>query len=119
MHEVRFRGVHSGEGDERKQFFADMESGSEIAIQDGVVPDVVMNGDDSLIDAEDPETDIIADRPVRKAKRLLSRQSSSGDSTANNNAQLNKKVLVCSKNSRKSRDGRGRGLPKKGSYLHS
>lgn len=92
-----------------------MESVSVDRIQDGVTTDVTMNGDDTLNEGEyNPETDNIGDRPMRKAKRLLTRQTSGGDSTGNNNAQTNKKLLLFSKNSRKSRDGRGRGLPKKG-----
>lgn len=92
-----------------------MENGSEDRIQDGVATqpaDVTMNGEDDFEDS--PETDSVEDRQVRKAKRLLTRQTSGGDSSSNNNAQVNKKLLVLSKNSRKSRDGRGRGLPKKG-----
>lgn len=92
-----------------------MESASADRIQDGVSTDVTMNGEDALNEDEyNPETDNIQDRPMRKAKRLLTRQTSGGDNTSNNNAQANKKLLLFSKNSRKSRDGRGRGLPKKG-----
>lgn len=92
-----------------------MESASANRIQDGVATDVTMNGDDSLNEGDyNPETDNVDDRPIRKAKRLLTRQTSGGDSSSNNNAQTNKKLLLFSKNSRKSRDGRGRGLPKKG-----
>ena len=92
-----------------------MESVSEDLIQDGVATDVTMNGEDAPVPSEDvTETDNAEDRPVRKAKRQLARQMSGGDSSSNNNAQANKKLLVFSKNSRKSRDGRGRGLPKKG-----
>jgi hypothetical protein len=77
-----------------------------------------MNGDEELNEDEEAEgelADSIGDRPVRKAKRQLARQTSGGESSTNNNAQTAaKKVVPFSKNSRKSRDGRGRGLPKKG-----
>ncbi|XP_076436179.1 programmed cell death protein 4-like [Babylonia areolata] len=93
-----------------------MENGSENRIQDGVATDVTMNGEDELLELDDnPEADSLGEeRQVMKAKRMLTRQSSGGDSSSNNNTQANKKLLVFSKNSRKSRDGRGRGLPKKG-----
>ncbi|KAL8603229.1 hypothetical protein ACOMHN_046235 [Nucella lapillus] len=92
-----------------------MENGSENRIQDGVATDVTMNGEEEMVDLEEnPETENIEQRQVRKAKRLLTRQTSGGDSSSNNNANANKKLLVFSKNSRKSRDGKGRGLPKKG-----
>lgn len=99
-----------------------MEGIAEDRIQDGAeVTDVTMNGDEALNeDAEiGLETDNIEDRPIRKAKRHLVRQTSgsggTGESSTNNNAQTAaKKVIPFSKNSRKSRDGRGRGLPKKG-----
>ncbi|PVD30284.1 hypothetical protein C0Q70_09548 [Pomacea canaliculata] len=88
---------------------ADMENVSEpVQLQDGESTDVAMNGEVEVI----PESETAEDRPVRKAKRQLSRQRSGSDSS-NNNAAV-KKALPNSKNSRKSRDGRGRGLPKKG-----
>ncbi|KAK7109895.1 programmed cell death protein 4-like [Littorina saxatilis] len=92
-----------------------MEGVSENRIQDGVPTDVTMNGDDLLIEEElNTETGQLGDRPVRKARRQLSRQTSGGDGTSNSNAQTTKKVVLFNKNSRKSRDGRGRGMPKKG-----
>ncbi|KAL8615438.1 hypothetical protein ACOMHN_036258 [Nucella lapillus] len=85
-------------------------------IQDGEVLDVSMNGGDSQIGAQNnPDNDSVGDRPVRKAKRFLTRQSSGGDGASSNICQVTKKVpLALNKNSRKSRDGKGRGLPKKG-----
>ena len=87
-----------------------MEGVVDNQIQDGVeLADVSMNGDEAN------ESDNVGDRPIRKAKRLLTRQTSGGDNASNNNTQqATKKLLPFSKNSRKSRDGRGRGLPKKG-----
>ena len=92
-----------------------MESLELNTIQDGeITNDVVFNGFHELIDEEyELDNDFSNDRPMRKAKRLLTRQTSEGDNTTNN-VQINKKVLFMSKNCRKSRDGRGRGLPKKG-----
>ncbi|XP_076460642.1 programmed cell death protein 4-like [Babylonia areolata] len=90
-----------------------MEVGSENPIQDGEMAED-MNGDDSVGDVDGGTgTDSVGDRPMRKAKRLLTRQSSGGDGSNTSSAQLNKKIPF-NKNSRKSRDGRGRGLPKKG-----
>lgn len=95
-----------------------MEGIAEDRIQDGAeIIDVTMNGDELFNEEAELslETDNIEGRPIRKAKRLLSRQTSGGESSTNNNAQTAaKKVIPFSKNSRKSRDGRGRGLPKKG-----
>lgn len=58
-------------------------------------------------------------RIIRKAKRFHRQNSGSNSEVLNGettNANNAKQALAVSKNSRKSRDGRGRGLPKKGLY---
>lgn len=87
-----------------------MENG-EIALQNGDVDEqeeMAISGDvDPMSSLEDPAKPI---RLIRKAKRTQ-RTNSGGDATQNN-AQTER--LPVAKNSRKSRDGRGRGDPKKG-----
>jgi hypothetical protein len=90
-----------------------MENG-EIALQNGDVDEqeeMAISGDvDPMSSLEDPAKPI---RLIRKAKRTQ-RTNSGGDATQNN-AQTER--LPVAKNSRKSRDGRGRGDPKKGEIL--
>ena len=59
------------------------------------------------------------DRVIRKAKRTIKRSPSKEDGVVTNAGILNnlKGPVPFSKNSRKSRNGYGRGQPKKGKYL--
>lgn len=83
----------------------------EILVQNGDVDssELEMTAEvDALNGLEDPGKPI---RLIRKAKRLH-RTNSGGDATSSNGNVVEKLPLL--KNSRKSRDGRGRGEPKKG-----
>ncbi|GFS07527.1 programmed cell death protein 4 [Elysia marginata] len=84
------------------------------SVQDG--ESNMVNGTEESAEAADSIAELSGDlssRPIRKAKRNLSKQGNHelGPEGA---AVQTKKALPLSKNSRKSRDGRGRGLPKKG-----
>lgn len=94
---------------------AEMEFGSE-AVQDGVSGDLVNGMDDSIesVDGLGELSKDIASRPIRKAKRQLGRHSPGKEVGPDGAAVQTKKTLPLAKNSRKSRNGRGRGLPKKG-----
>lgn len=91
-----------------------IENGDAV-LQNGVmdVPeDMEMTGDvDPINGLEDPAKPI---RLIRKAKRI-GRTNSGGDASSNGTPAQG---LLVAKNSRKSRDGRGRGDPKKGKYLN-
>uniref|UniRef100_A0A0B7A9Z6 Programmed cell death protein 4 n=1 Tax=Arion vulgaris TaxID=1028688 RepID=A0A0B7A9Z6_9EUPU len=93
---------------------SEMEFGS-FGVQDGVVEDLAIGMEDSIesVDELGELSRSIASRPVRKAKRHLGRNSP-GKEVGPNGVVVQTKVLPLTKNSRKSRDGRGRGLPKKG-----
>jgi len=83
----------------------------EVAIQNGDIDEneMEMTGDvDPMSALEEPGKPI---RLIRKAKRIV-RTNSGGDATTSNGNAADK--LPALKNSRKSRDGRGRGEPKKG-----
>ncbi|XP_012934644.1 programmed cell death protein 4 [Aplysia californica] len=85
-------------------------------VQDGVSEEMV-NGDiEEDADGLAELSKDLSSRPIRKAKRLLGRQSPGKEVAAEGAAGQAKKTLppTLAKNSRKSRDGRGRGLPKKG-----
>lgn len=77
--------------------------------------EVEMTGDvDPINGLEDPAKPI---RLIRKAKRVH-RTNSGGDATSSNgNAGNAVEKIPLLKNSRKSRDGRGRGEPKKGTFM--
>ncbi|XP_022341530.1 programmed cell death protein 4-like [Crassostrea virginica] len=85
--------------------------------QNGEVEAMQMNGvieeDIELDEAVDSSQQVVAG--VRKVKRV--HRSSSGSESSNSNHAIDKNLsgpTAVRKNSRKSRDGRGRGLPKKG-----
>ena len=85
----------------------------EVPVQNGDIDstelEAEMNEDvDAINGLEDPAKPI---RLIRKAKRLH-RANSGGDATPVNGQTVEK--IPALKNSRKSRDGRGRGEPKKG-----
>lgn len=92
---------------------AEMEVVSE-SLQDGVSVDMVNGIDDESIDGLRELSKDLSSRPIRKAKRQLGRLSPGKEVGPEGAAALIKKALPLAKNSRKSRDGRGRGLPKKG-----
>lgn len=88
--------------------------------QNGEVEAMQMNGvieeDIELDEAVDSSQQVVAG--VRKVKRV--HRSSSGSESSNSNHAIDKNLsgpTAVRKNSRKSRDGRGRGLPKKGSSI--
>lgn len=85
-----------------------MASNVESAIQNGEVDLEEANGNDlsEVKELEDPSKPV---RIINKAKRFH-RSNSGGDAPSNGGAA----VLALAKNSRKSRDGRGKGDPKKG-----
>lgn len=85
--------------------------------QNGEVEAMQMNGvivEDIELDEEvDNSQQVVA--TARKVKRI--HRSSSGSESSNSNHAVEKNLsgpLQVRKNSRKSRDGKGRGLPKKG-----
>lgn len=85
--------------------------------QNGEVEAMQMNGvieEDIELDEEvDSSQQVVA--TARKVKRI--HRSSSGSESSNSNHAVEKNLsgpLQVRKNSRKSRDGKGRGLPKKG-----
>lgn len=88
-------------------------------VQDGVSAAIMLNED---IDADDEAADRLgelskdmASRPIHKAKRTLGRRSPGKElGLGANRGDASKSVPTLAKNSKKSRDGRGRGLPKKG-----
>uniref|UniRef100_A0A0B6YPD9 Programmed cell death protein 4 n=1 Tax=Arion vulgaris TaxID=1028688 RepID=A0A0B6YPD9_9EUPU len=87
------------------------------SVQDGVSSEDLINGMDDGIESIDGLGELsndISSRPIRKAKRQLGRHSPGKEVGPDGAAVLAKKALPIAKNSRKSRDGRGRGLPKKG-----
>lgn len=87
-------------------------------MQDGAADIDIANGEvDEGADGLGELAGDMASRPMRKAKRQLGRSSPGKEVGIVPDGVSNlpsKKVLPLSKNSRKSRDGRGRGLPKKG-----
>ena len=94
-------------------------------VQDGVSNDVVNeNGDGDIAVGEEAdglgelEKDL-SSRPMHKAKRVLGRRSPGKDLGPAISVGQNKNSIPSnvSKNSKKSRDGRGRGLPKKGEHM--
>ena len=88
-----------------------MASEVESTVQNGEVDMEEANASDlsEIKELEDPGKPI---RLVNKAKRFH-RSNSGGDASANGHAG----VAALAKNSRKSRDGRGRGDPKKGQHI--
>lgn len=88
----------------------ELENG-EVVLQNGDIDDseeMAITGDvDPMSALEDPAKPI---RLIRKAKRV--HRTNSGGDAAPNGAPVER--VSISKNSRKSRDGRGRGEPKKG-----
>lgn len=82
-------------------------------LQDGAA-DMVNGEIDESADGIGELSKDMASRPMRKAKRHLGRLSPGKDGVPDGTNLQTKKILPLSKNSRKSRDGRGRGLPKKG-----
>lgn len=88
------------------------------AVQDGVSDDLINGMEDGLegVDGLGELSKDIASRPIRKAKRQLGRHSPGKEVGPDGAALQAKKTLPLAKNSRKSRDGRGRGLPKKGKF---
>lgn len=85
--------------------------------QNGDVDPVRMNGviEGGVELEEEVDNTEQAIRNARKVKRI--HRSSSGSESSNSNHAVEKNLAVppaVRKNSRKSRDGRGRGLPKKG-----
>lgn len=95
---------------------AAMELGADV--QDGVSE--IVNGE---IQPEDEDADGLGElekdlssRPIRKAKRVLGRSSPGKEVGPDGAVGQAKKTInpTLAKNSKKSRDGRGRGLPKKG-----
>lgn len=92
--------------------YAEMESCPDF-VQDGALDMGI-----GIEDGEDGEAEItkdLASRPIRKAKRQLGKRSP-GKEIGLDGALVQIKKLPLMKNSRKSRNGRGRGLPKKGKY---
>ena len=87
-------------------------------VQDGAE---MLNGDIDADEAADGLGELsndIATRPIHKAKRTLGRRSPGKElGPVANRGDANKTVPIQSKNSKKSRDGRGRGLPKKGLHV--
>ena len=87
-------------------------------VQDGV-SDGIMNGDIEAEEEADGLAELskdLASRPIHKAKRLLGRRSP-GKETASDRQIRRTTPPTQAKNSKKSRDGRGRGLPKKGKHV--
>ncbi|WAR22172.1 PDCD4-like protein [Mya arenaria] len=81
----------------------------QVEIQNGEIDDMEMTGDvDPISSLDEPGKPI---RLIRKAKRI-NRTNSGGDATTSNGNGTDK-ALPALKNSRKSRDARGRGEPKK------
>ena len=88
---------------------SEIQAGETAVLQNG---DVMNDNDLAMNELQDPSKPI---RIVKRAKRS-SRSNSEGDSSTNGNtygSHENAKINF-SKNSRKSRDGRGKGEPKKG-----
>ena len=93
-----------------------MEVGTD-SVQDGETN--MVNGAEDSAEAADSIAELSGDlssRPIRKAKRNLGKTGNHELGSEGAAAQA-KKALPLSKNSRKSRDGRGRGLPKKGKHV--
>ena len=95
---------------------AEMDTSSNV--QDGDRDDLV-NGNVALEEEADVLGELSSDissRPIHKAKRLLGRRSPGKEIGPEGAARQKAKAISQSltKNSKKSRDGRGRGLPKKG-----
>lgn len=101
---------------------AEMEVSADVQQdQDGVSAEMV-NGDFEAEEDADALGELSKDlslRPIRKARRHLGRQSPGKEVGPEGAAGPAKKTVqpVLAKNSRKSRDGRGRGLPKKGEHV--
>lgn len=94
---------------------AEMEVGQD-SLQDGVdmvngIEEDPSEGIDGLGELSSKD---LSSRPIRKARRQLGRLSPGKEVGPEGAAAQVKKALPLAKNSRKSRDGRGRGLPKKG-----
>lgn len=72
-------------------------------------------GEEDMVSSIDSPTKEI--RIIRKAKRLHRQNSGEGKPENGSVPFNNKSIIPTSKNSRKSRDGKGRGLLKKGNYM--
>ncbi|GIY34536.1 hypothetical protein CDAR_554391 [Caerostris darwini] len=90
------------------EFVEKVELGIDVALQNGSLPKTVLENNNIL-----PLDDLLDDRVKRKAKRL-SKSVSSEESNVGNVVNVNGSYLRYTKNSRRSRNGFGRGLPKKG-----
>ncbi|GIY49212.1 hypothetical protein CEXT_498771, partial [Caerostris extrusa] len=90
------------------EFVEKVELGIDVALQNGSLPKTVIENNNIL-----PLDDLLDDRVKRKAKRL-SKSVSSEESNVGNVVNVNGSYLRYTKNSRRSRNGFGRGLPKKG-----
>lgn len=89
-----------------------LQHGHENGQQDGeVVNGNVLFSKDSAENAPVKET-----RIIKKAKRHIKSSPRKDDSDDNTVVPLNMANLALQKNSRKSRNGFGRGLPKKGEF---
>ena len=84
-----------------------MES-TDSAMQNGEV-DLEANGNEDLSEMKELQDPSKPVRIISKAKRFH-RSNSGGDAPSNGSSA----APLLAKNSRKSRDGRGRGVPKKG-----
>jgi hypothetical protein len=85
--------------------------------QNGDMDPVQMNGviEEDVELGEEADSTEQAIKNARRVKRI--HRSSSGSESSNSNHAVEKNLAALTavrKNSRKSRDGRGRGLPKKG-----
>lgn len=89
-------------------------------VQDGV-SDRIMNGDIEADEEADGLAELskdLASRPIHKAKRLLGRRSPGKETVGQSDRHIRRTTPPTqAKNSKKSRDGRGRGLPKKGKHV--
>ena len=79
-------------------------------MQNGEV-DLEENGNDDLSEIKELQDPSKPVRIINKAKRFH-RSNSGGDAPSNSSSAM----PLLAKNSRKSRDGRGRGVPKKGQF---
>ena len=91
-------------------------------VQDGASEDVIGNGDIAAGEEADGLGELekdLSSRPMHRAKRTLGRRSPGKEIGPIIETGLNKNPIPSnlSKNSKKSRDGRGRGLPKKGEHV--
>lgn len=81
----------------------------EVGINDEINGNI--DEDDMVPSIDSPTKEI---RIIRKAKRIHRQNSGEGKTENGTPVPNNKSVILNLKNSRKSRDGRGRGLVKKG-----